>query len=77
MKALVEAVLIIIVLRSNSKNCFRADLADLRLADLRLRVEQDSARVKFRLKADAQKAGQELWFTPPHIGKYLSPIELL
>ena len=47
------------------------------LAELRERVEQSSARVKWRVKRVALDHGQKLWFTPPHIGKYLSPIELL
>ena len=51
-----------------------AKLEELPLATLREIVEHQSEQVKCRVKGIAQKNSQELWFTPPHIGKYLSPI---
>ena len=37
----------------------------------------NSTRIKFVVKAVAMAADQDLYFTPPHIGKLLSPIELV
>jgi len=46
------------------------------LFDLRARVEQNSTRVKFSVKSMALSAGQDLYFTPPFVGKLLNPVEL-
>ena len=55
----------------------RAALEALPLGELRHRVEDNSIRTKWQVKQLAESAGQRLWFTPPHVGKLLSPIELL
>ena len=52
------------------------DLEKLSLLVLRVPVEGNSGRTKWRARALAEDMGQRLSFTPPHVGKLLSPIEL-
>lgn len=61
---------------SNGDEELQKECEAMHLKDLRKKVEQESSRIKWRVKAAAEAKNQKLYFTPPYVGKLLLPIEL-